>query len=41
MTMADVEALEKAGQGDKPLEAFEVECKFCAGTGRRIWMEKQ
>ena len=33
--MAEMEALIKAGFGDKPIETTKIECKFCGGTGRR------
>lgn len=35
-TMAEMEALIDAGFGDKPVEAVEIECPFCGGTGVRM-----
>jgi hypothetical protein len=35
-SMVEMEALMKAGFGDKPIETVEVECKFCGGSGRRM-----
>jgi hypothetical protein len=40
LDMATIEAMVKAGLGDKPVETVEVECKACVGTGKRTFRKE-